>query len=340
MKRKNDNCYFIAAVFLLSAPFSMAQDSPLNGGYLGARAGYSYNENSCLDISLECDESDIGYGVFGGYNFHSRFGLELSYNDIGDSEAVYVNQTLDGKLKEIDLALVAYYPIYRNTYIYGKLGAAYWDGEVKGAGVATLSDDGVRPLVGAGLQFPLAERWSARIEYQYIDRVGNRDMGYTDPNFVGLSLIWHFSKPAASIAPKPVALPVVTPPPAPAPEQRIVIDEHINGPLFDFDKSNLRNTRAVDPVVDLLEKNPAFSVIIIGHTDSRGTEEYNQALSEKRAHTVAQYLLAKGIGTQRIETSGRGEIQPIADNATDEGRAKNRRVEFIISGVASANSNQ
>ena len=69
---------------------------------------------------------------------------------------------------------------------------------------------------------------------------------------------------------------------------------------------------------------------VAGHTDSTGSEQYNQSLSERRAATVAQYLEAKGVATQRILTVGMGESRPVADNSTPEGRQANRRVEITM----------
>ncbi|MGA8203062.1 MAG: OmpA family protein [Woeseiaceae bacterium] len=71
-------------------------------------------------------------------------------------------------------------------------------------------------------------------------------------------------------------------------------------------------------------------VEVAGHTDSTGSEQYNQSLSERRAATVAQYLEAKGVATQRILTVGMGEMRPVADNGTPEGRQANRRVEITM----------
>lgn len=84
--------------------------------------------------------------------------------------------------------------------------------------------------------------------------------------------------------------------------------------------------RILDEVVENLKRLQFVSGTVIGHTDSTGSEAYNQQLSERRARTVAEYLQAKGIGVGRLEVMGAGESEPIADNATAEGRALNRRV--------------
>ena len=83
-------------------------------------------------------------------------------------------------------------------------------------------------------------------------------------------------------------------------------------------------------VADSLKKYPDSIVQVIGHTDSTGSAEHNQRLSENRANAVADKLMDAGVAFERIETIGRGEDQPIASNLTEEGKAQNRRVEIVI----------
>lgn len=103
---------------------------------------------------------------------------------------------------------------------------------------------------------------------------------------------------------------------------------------FEFDRADLRPDAkpVIDQVYALLKADPELSLSIEGHTDDRGPAAYNQALSERRAAAVRAALLARGLGPDgeaRLTSSGKGAASPIADNATDEGRAKNRRVELI-----------
>ncbi|MCD6062767.1 MAG: glycine zipper protein [Flavipsychrobacter sp.] len=90
------------------------------------------------------------------------------------------------------------------------------------------------------------------------------------------------------------------------------------------------STTSLNNLVTILNKYPDTNLEIAGHTDSRGTHEYNQGLSERRAQAVSGYLVNRGIKSARITTRGYGETQPIASNDTDAGRADNRRVEFQI----------
>ncbi|WP_200890691.1 OmpA family protein [Pedobacter lusitanus] len=111
-----------------------------------------------------------------------------------------------------------------------------------------------------------------------------------------------------------------------------IIVKFDSGILFDFDSANLK-AQAKENVKSLsgsLEKYPDTEIKVIGHTDSRGTETYNMSLSERRAAAVKAYAVSQGVPSSRLTTVGKGFSEPIADNATDAGRAANRRVEIVI----------
>ncbi|MGY0039822.1 OmpA family protein [Pedobacter sp. NJ-S-72] len=111
-----------------------------------------------------------------------------------------------------------------------------------------------------------------------------------------------------------------------------IIVKFDSGILFDFDSANLK-VNAKDNVKSLagsLEKYPDTEIKVIGHTDSKGTETYNMSLSERRAASVKAYAVSQGVPSSRLTTVGKGFSEPIADNATDAGRAANRRVEIVI----------
>ncbi len=102
--------------------------------------------------------------------------------------------------------------------------------------------------------------------------------------------------------------------------------------FFDFDKATLRpeSKTELERVYELLKSNPRMKVRIAGHTDSRGSDEYNQRLSEARAKSVYEYLVSRGISADRLSYIGYGESRPIDTNDTDEGRQNNRRVELEV----------
>ena len=141
--------------------------------------------------------------------------------------------------------------------------------------------------------------------------------------------------PKAAPAPAPAAAKPAAKPPA-APPKPVVEKVTLKGDtLFDFDKSVVKPEGKV--VLDRLAaqaKEMNLEVIVaVGHADWIGTDAYNQKLSERRAAAVKAYLVSKGIAANRIHTEGKGESQPVADNKTKEGRAKNRRVEVEVVGT-------
>ena len=101
---------------------------------------------------------------------------------------------------------------------------------------------------------------------------------------------------------------------------------------FAFNSADLTSVAKtnLDKLATVLANNPDTNINVYGHTDSKGTDEYNQSLSERRAASVKNYLAAKGIASSRIFAIGVGEKEPVATNETDAGRAENRRVEFAI----------
>jgi len=142
--------------------------------------------------------------------------------------------------------------------------------------------------------------------------------------------------PAAPGAPAKPAAPAAPAAPAKAApasvRQAIVIQADA---LFDFDKSVVRpdGKKRIDEALAKLQGVDVEMVIATGHTDSIGTEAYNQKLSERRSAAVKEYLVSKGIPASKITTIGKGELQPVATNKTAEGRQKNRRVDIEFKGV-------
>jgi len=134
--------------------------------------------------------------------------------------------------------------------------------------------------------------------------------------------------PTTTTTVKPEAKP--TPPPAPKVVEKIVL----NGIQFDFNKAVIKPQYypILDEGIALLQKNSDKEVVVEGYTCSMGTESYNKALSLRRAQSVKDYMVGKGIADTRLSAEGYGEENPVADNATREGREANRRVEFKVIG--------
>ena len=150
--------------------------------------------------------------------------------------------------------------------------------------------------------------------------------------------------PSPSPSPSPSPAPAPTPgaAPAPAPAAAAVVAPpaatkvtYAADAFFDFNKSVLKpeGKAKLDDLTSKVKGINLEVIIAVGHTDSVGSDAYNQKLSVRRSEAVKAYLVSKGIEKNRVYTEGKGEKQPVADNKTSEGRAKNRRVEIEVVGT-------
>jgi OOP family OmpA-OmpF porin len=134
----------------------------------------------------------------------------------------------------------------------------------------------------------------------------------------------------AVVPPKPPAPPPPAPPKPTSEKVTFAADT-----FFDFDKAVLKpeGKAKLDDLTSKIKNITLEVIIAVGHTDSVGSDAYNQKLSLRRAEAVKAYMVSKGIEANRVYTEGKGEKQPVADNKTTEGRAKNRRVEIEVVGT-------
>ena len=146
-------------------------------------------------------------------------------------------------------------------------------------------------------------------------------------------------KPAPPPEPKPAPPPAPEKPkPAPEPEKPKPVAEKVTfaaDVLFDFDKAVIKpeGKSKLDDISNKVRGINLEVVIAIGHADSVGSDAYNPRLSVRRSESVKAYMVSKGIEPNRVYTEGKGEKQPVADNKTADGRAKNRRVEIEVIGT-------
>ena len=141
----------------------------------------------------------------------------------------------------------------------------------------------------------------------------------------------------AMAAPAPAPAPVAAAP-APRPAAPATVASKVTyaaDAFFDFDKSVIKpeGKAKLDDLVGKIKDINLEVIIAVGHTDSVGSDSYNQKLSVRRSEAVKAYLVSKGIEKNRVYTEGKGELQPVANNKSKEGRAKNRRVEIEVVGT-------
>lgn len=192
----------------------------------------------------------------------------------------------------------------------------------------------------------LADKHTAGCTHVF-DASGNHVMGGQDKNCVHSGMFKGKETMEACGAEKPKApepkkveaepapaAPAPTPAPAPVTSttERLTVDGKT---LFATNSAVLTSAgqAAISNVVQQISSfDKVDGVSVSGHTDSRGSEAYNQSLSEKRAASVANYMISQGVSASLISSVGRGELEPVADNATADGRQQNRRVEIDVSG--------
>ena len=176
---------------------------------------------------------------------------------------------------------------------------------------------------------------------------GTNELCWRDANWTPATAAEGCDGALQKAAPAPVAAPDAAPAPAapaaqaPAAAAPVAAAQKVTyaaDAFFDFDKSVLKpeGKAKLDDLTAKVKDINLEVIIAVGHTDSVGSDAYNQKLSVRRAEAVKAYLVSKGIDKSRVYTEGKGEKQPVADNKTAAGRAKNRRVEVEVVGTSKA----
>ena len=319
----------------------------------------SLRANGATGVAIRSDERDTAYKLFIGKQLNQYFALEAGYFDLGKfgfNASTTPAGTINGEVgfRGFNLDLVGQVPLSQRFSVYGRLGANYAkaSADFSGNRLAAVtnahpSERKLNPKVGLGLEYKFTEALAVRGEverYRVNDAIGNRG----DVDLYSVNLVYKFGRPARSApvaytpppeAPAPVMAPSApAPQPAPAP---VPVSEKVTfsaEALFDFDKSVLKpeGKAGLDALLVQLQGMNTEVMITVGHTDSVGSDAYNQKLSLRRAAAVKAYLVSKGVDAARVYTEGKGETQPVADNKTADGRAKNRRVTVEVVGTRAA----
>ncbi|MGY1495031.1 OmpA family protein [Aeromonas dhakensis] len=330
---------YIALFFIL--PFSFS--SMAGEGYFGAKTGWVHGHHACDSQRLTCDNDALGAGVFAGYDINNWLAVEAGYDYFGNMKADYpalghqdVTAPYSGSVQGIELGAKPYYALNDHVQLFTKVGTLAWWTDVTGDEVGYqyhARDNGWSPMLGAGVEMAMTDNLSARLEYQWFHNVGGESTGGSSINLLSMGVAYRFG--AKPVAPAVPAVAMTVQALQSNGMLHIQLDEFTDGMLFTFDSAALTPAiiTALQPVLDKMHKSPWTRLTIEAHTDSLGPTVYNQKLSQRRAAAVADYFEHQGIAASRLTLDARGETQPIADNHTPAGRAKNRRVALHLSSL-------
>ena len=335
------------------AAATVAQAAPqADTFYAGAKAGWASVHHGLNQFKDEpgqtVSRNSEAYGVFGGYQITDNLAVEAGYEYFGRAKAKtngeqHFRHTAHGTT----LALKGSYPVLADLDVYGRVGAALIRSDYKftdGSDVEKYHNLKVSPVFAAGVEYAILPELALRAEYQWVSRVGNlgkaerkagvdSDVRYSpDIGSVSLGLSYRFGQGAAPVAPA-------------APEVVSKNFSFSSDVLFAFGKANLKPeaAQALDAANNEINAlglaTPAIQVN--GYADRIGKQAANLKLSQRRAETVANYLVSKGQNAANVTAVGYGSANPVTGNTCDavKGRkaliaclAPDRRVEVQVKG--------
>ncbi len=347
--------YSLVAFFTLSAAATNVAATDCGGsnedfsGCLYGTVGAAYSQLEPEGVSsgwFTDGDNDTGFNLGVGWQFAPNWFAELNYADLGEATLSNYNPNIPGSESvgySTISAIIGYQfgSVGNNWRPYVRAGAVDMDIDLSDPELCNADTD-VQLTGGLGIEYqPDDSNFFAR---------GGADWYSSDAAVVGLTIGTYFGGKAiaARSIPAPVTAPAapVTPAPTPAVEMvpdvaatpepviscpvgEILDDRTIN---FETDKAIIRNPSfpTLDNLADLSSQCLDMRFVIGGHTDSRGSDSYNQDLSQRRAQAVVDYLIQQGVDRDQFRAIGYGEMRPIGDNQTPEGRLMNRRIEVEI----------
>jgi outer membrane protein OmpA-like peptidoglycan-associated protein len=312
--------------------------------YIGAGVGVSQLEPDENGTNYRVtEENDTAWKVFAGVDFSKHWTGELLYSDLGEAELT--NQSIPSQKGTVSYSLFA---LTSQFYFNQKTDPGFrhgWQPYLR-AGVAKLTteqndfinvdvrqENDVQIYFGGGVEYSWDNRWALRAAVDVYD---------SDAAYAGISLLKRFgerkSRPKKVEEIAQVSEPVIddrepavddSKPPVIVYSDACTQFEGVNFWHASADLTD-KARQILDRVIEVLILNPDLQIEIQAHTDSKGTAEINQALSDERAGSVKNYLIANGIDGARLVAIGYGETRPKVQNDTVVGRAQNRRVEFRL----------
>lgn len=329
-----------------------AQVNDLDRTAFSVMAGYRWSPY----VSLEAAYTDLGEVTT------TLRGNASDVNDFLTSADRVHPASADG----IEFSFHGRYPLTERLDLFGRMGVMLADSRYEANATTgeqeNLSEDGQLHLEGIGLDYEVTEHWIVRASgtrYHFEDE---------KIDFLGVGVLYFFpekpkpkKKAPVEIAPVEIApvatvptIPVVPVPPPSKPTPTLAeqlqsqglatqqtdrgIMATLTGVVFAINSADLSESgkASVDKVAALMRAHPERSVVVEGHTDTQGRAAANQRLSERRAESVKQALIAAGVAADRIVARGYGHRYPVASNNDEAGRQLNRRVEFLFSAESGA----
>lgn len=351
----------LLALTLIAGSCALAQDS---GWYIGANVGQTRAKIDEAKISsgllgagftsttFSNRDRDTGYKLFGGYQFNKYFALEGGYFDLGKfgfTATTVPAGTLTGdiKLKGLNFDLVASLPFTEKFSGFLRAGVNQAEAKDTFSGTgrvrvinASPSQRNVNYKFGGGLQYDFTKSIGMRAElerYRIGDAMGNKG----DIDMASLGVLFRFGRSAPAPAPQAAPEPVVAPPPTAAKVLPVVVMAPVKTQQYctildlmfaiDADKIEREDLEKLKVLGTFMTKYPDITAVIEGHSDNVGSHEHNLVLSKQRAQSVVDYLVeTHHIDRARLKAVGYAELRPIAENATDEGKRQNRRINAVI----------
>jgi outer membrane protein OmpA-like peptidoglycan-associated protein len=327
----------LASMAATGAEAELESSIKVSDWYIGAGMGLSQLEPDDNGTNFRVtNANDVGWKIFAGIDLSKHWTAELLYSDLGKSELT--NQSIPSQKGEVSYSVLTltsqYYfnqktdPGFRQGWQpFLRAGISMLDAEQNSfTNVDVQQDHNVLLYFGAGIEYSWWNNWAVRAEIDIYD---------TDAAYAGISLLKRFgeNKPRPrkvkedAVVPEPTVAVLV--PPA------IVYSDvctQFEGVNFWHASADLREMakEILERVIEILIQNPGLQLEIQAHTDSKGTTEVNQKLSDSRADSVRNYLIENGIDGARLVARGYGESRPKVRNDTVVGRAENRRVEFRV----------
>ncbi len=301
----------LAGALLLASSFTAVAGE---GFYAGPSASYYFLDRDRV-VTGDANESLIMSGNL-GYRFAGPWALEAGWG-----AGMFSDDDIDDDMDVVKVDALYFLGDNRENWA-PYLVAGFTDFSRDSNPRLEDDEEDTQQLgFGFGISKMVQEQFEVRTDARLLQKVSGGESGTTDLA-LNLAFNYYFSKPAA---PAPVV--EAAPPPQETPATR-TITVRLNVE-FEFDKAVVRNIYGdeLNAVANAMKEHDDINLVLEGHTDSIGTDAYNQDLSERRVAAVKARLVQDyGIPAGRISTVGYGESRPIADNSTDEGRARNRRV--------------